>query len=145
MTIRSLGYLKLLVETMLVSVDYPKHRVLCCSASTNRCCSLRTINDEDFLGLAYSKQDMQSVLSLDLQADLNATKSYQKLKLYRPSVVTVDSTWRKEKTMKVVGALCRQLHQVGGGAEECSDDKPMMFLPGKVLHLEDSPNYDVRW
>lgn len=137
---RSLGYLKLLVETMLVTVDCPKHQVLCCSNSTH-CCPPRVSKDEDLLGLAYSEEDLRSVESLNLEGDLNMTGSFVKLKSYQP-FVTVNPTLRKDSTKKTVDELCKGLCLVKGGADE-SDDHPAMFLPGRVLHLEDSTQYAV--
>ena len=137
---RSLGYLKLLVETMLVSVDYPKHQVLCCSGSAHWC-SPQVPGDEDILGLAYSEADLQSVENLSLEGNLLMTRSYKKLKTYKP-FVSVKSAWRKETTKKVVALLCKELHQVRGDVETL-DERPMMFLPGRVVHLEDSSHYEA--
>lgn len=130
MTIRSLGYLKLLIQNMLVSVDAPKHQVLCCTGRAHHHIS----KEENILGLAYSKSELQSVEALNVEAD-----PYMKLKAYHP-LLSINPTWKMESTREVVTDLHRRIRQVKGGAEE-REDQPMMFLPGRVLHLEETKNY----
>lgn len=141
MTIRSLGHLKLLVETMLVTVDSPKHQVLCCSGSVDGYFSpsSRVLQDEEILGLAYSQQDLQSVEHLNLDAD--PTRRFKKLKTYKP-FASVLPAWRRGDSVEAVSQLLKELNQVSGGAQE-SDSHPMMFLPGRILHLEESDQYGL--
>lgn len=141
---RSLGYLRLLVSTMLKTVDHPKHQVLCCSGSGRaQCCTPYVNEEEDILGLAYSREELRSVESLDLAGDMDV--SFRKLKTYLPfldDTVTWDPTWRKEETKEVVRNLNHQVNLVKGGAQE-RDERPAMFLPGRILHLEDSEEYGL--
>lgn len=141
MTIRSLGHLKLLVETMLVTVDSPKHQVLCCSGSVNGYFSpsSRVLEDDAILGLAYTQEDLQSVEHLNLEGD--PSRSYKKLKTYKPCA-SVLPAWRRGDTVEAVNRLTKELNQVNGGALE-SDDHPMMFIPGRILHLEESDQYGL--
>ena len=141
MTLRSLGYLKHLVEAMLVTVDCPKHQVLCCSTSSLSC-RPQVVEDEDILGLAYSQKDLQSVGpgSLDLGGDPESVS--EKLKKYKPNV-SVKRTLNNKEAKETVQALCKGLCLVKGGASE-SNDHPAMFLPGQILHMEDSSQYAVK-
>lgn len=140
MTIRSLGYLKLLIESMLVTVDSPKHKVLCCSGrGWTQCCSPSNIlPGENILGLAYSKSELQSVEALNLESDLQLTQNYKKLRSYQP--VSINPKWKHASIRQAVTNLQRQVNQVKGGAVE-REDQPMMFLPGRVLHLEETEQY----
>ena len=141
---RSLGHLKMLVGTMLVTVDHPKHQVLCCSGrGACQCCPPHVLEEEDLLGLAHSEKDLQSMESLDLASDVNI--SFKRLKTYLPfldSTVTVDPVWKKKQTRETVSRLSRQINLLRGGAQE-RDENPAMFIPGRVLHLEDSHQYGL--
>lgn len=120
-----------------MSVDAPKHQVLCCStSSSSSCCRPQVIENEDILGLAYSQKDLESVESLDLEGDLENTNAFKKLMKYKP-FVSVKGTNGAEET---VCALCKGLCLVKGSANE-SNDHPAMFLPGLILHLEDSSHH----
>ena len=141
MTIRSLGHLKLLVQTMLATVDSPKHQVLCCSGSVNGYFSpsSRVLQDEEILGLAYTQEDLQSTEHLNLDGD--PTRSFNKLKTYKP-FTSVLPAWRRGENVEAVNQLIKELNQVNGGALE-SDSHPMMFVPGRILHLEESDQYGL--
>lgn len=91
------------------------------------------------LGLSYTKAELQSLEALNLEADLDTTQSFKALRVYKPSV-SINPTWRKEKTREVIRNFNKQLEQVKGGAEK-REDQPMMFLPGRVLHLEETQQY----
>ncbi len=141
---RSLGYLKMLVNTMLVTVDHPKHQVLCCSGQGKaQCCTPHILEEEDILGLAYSEAELKSVESIDLAGDVNV--GFKKLKTYLPfldKTITWDPVWKKEQMKEVVRKFAQELDLVKGGAQE-RDENPAMFLPGRILHLEDSEEYGV--
>ncbi len=141
---RSLGYLKLLVSTMLVTVNHPKHQVLCCSGKgRGQCCQPRVMEEEDILGLAYSEAELQSVENLNLEGNMEI--NFKKLKTYQPfldKTVTVDRAWKDEDIREAVSSVCERVNAVKGGALE-RDMNPTMFLPGRVLHLEDSEEYGV--
>lgn len=137
MTIRSLGHLKLVIGTMLASVDASKHRVLCCSGQGwYQCCPPRdkVLEEENILSLAHSESELQSVASLDLEGDHAKLRKYQ-------AFHSVDRRWRRETTRRVVSHIHTQLHLVKGGTKE-RKDQPMMFLPGRVLHLEELDQYE---
>ena len=142
MTIRSLGYLKLLIQSILVSVDSPKHQVLCCSGrSRTQCCPPRVQEEENFVGLAYTKEELQAVEVLNIEAKLNETPSYKKLRVYRParSIASKMNKVKKEGR-DAVSKLHEKMEECGGGAVE-REDQPMMFLPGRIVHLEETQQY----
>jgi hypothetical protein len=97
--------------------------------------------EEDILGLAYSETDLQSTEHLNLEGGLDHTRSFKKFETYKP-FISVKPSWHKERTRETLNALCKGLCLVKGGADE-SNDHPAMFLPGRVLHMEDSERYAV--
>ena len=163
MTMRSLAYLKMTITDLIVKCKYTKQQVLCCTG----CCGWRpfTPPESDLLKLIPTEADIASLDSLDLDFDktkprpgLESIRDGLPFTSVRPSreSVHVDLPFNlkgkimnkeRHKTKKhFTKDFLERLHDLestlrGEEAEPGTEHQPMMFIPGRILHLEEGEDY----
>ena len=66
---------------------------------------------------------------------------HEKLKNYLPFTVT-HPRWKQKNGRVLVDSFIQRIKKCRGGAYEDSN-QPMMFMPGRILHLEESEQYST--
>lgn len=137
---RSLAYLKVMVEMMLVTVDCTKHQALCCSSGKwYQCCPPKVSQDENLVSLSYLECQQDPLPSV--QHDTKGS-NVQKSKNYLPFTVT-HPKWKSSKARGVVDKFIQRLSHRRSLAWE-DPEQPMLFIPGRVLHLEEPDQYRIK-
>ncbi len=129
-SIRSLSYFKIMAETMLVTVDCHKQQALWCSESKGyQSCPPKLSSEEDFVGLASInyEENQQSTQS-------NRTSKSEEMQplLSKQKDLSTDQNPVDEFLFNL--SFQRSL------AWE-NPEQPMLFVPGKILHLEVPTQY----
>ncbi len=131
-SIRAFGYLRLLIETMLTTVDSSKNRVLCCTGrSWWHCCPPRIPQREDIVGLEELSQQ-------STPESCDGEDEFERLRSYLPFTVLNPRRRNSEHALHLI----RSIRECMGGALE-TDKQPLMFMPGRILHLEEPDQYST--
>lgn len=139
MTMRSLAYLKLMLKRLLETVELKKQELCCCVFCKGWTPDLPL--DEGFCKL------LENIDPNDPQGSVVKAQPemYSELKSYLPFTVkgrTKNYSQRRQCHKKFL----QRLDDLEGGAKVAKERQPMMFIPGKILHIEetDDPHEGIR-
>ena len=171
MTMRGLAYLKMSVTDLIEKCHHTKQQVLCCTGCCGW--KPNTPREPDLLKLAPKDADLASLQSLDLAIDETRPRpALKRLENSLPFTsvgvrgapsaaastalpFTLKAKLMKKDDRKVMKNFTKQfLKRLEGLKEELkrarvefdSDEyeQPMMFIPGRILHLEEGDEYATR-
>ena len=167
MTMRGLAHLKMSVTDLIVKCNNTKQQVLCCTG----CCGWQpTIPREaDLLKLVPTEADIASLHSLDLAIDetrprpaglnsireglpftsVRSKREQSRVDLpfnFKEKLVNKEEHKLKKRFTKDFLERLNDLESTlrGECMETDEEERPMMFIPGRILHLEEGEEYATR-
>jgi len=118
---------------MLVSADSHKQQALSCTDSKwYQCCPPRVTQDEHLVGLAYLNYNNENPEDPEKAQSPNSNKRYPLLESH--------PRWKNYKSQHAVYDFLENLSFKRSLMWE-NPEQPMLFVPGRVLHLEVSGQY----
>ena len=110
---------------MLVTVDSNKQQALFCSDEEwYQCCQPAVPQDEDLVGISYLDYQKSSQLA---QQDVDSKVSYCALESH--------PKWKTHKGQRAVYKFLQNISYQRGLLWE-DPEQPMLFVPGRILHIE---------
>ena len=140
MTMRSLAYLKLMLKRLLETVELKKQELCCCVFCKGWTPDLPL--DEGFCKL------LENIDPNDPQGSVVKAQPemYSELKSYLPFTVKGRTKKNYSQRRQCHKKFLQHLDDLKGGAKVAKERQPMMFIPGKILHIEetDDPHEGIR-
>ena len=158
MTMRGLAYLKMSINDLIDKCPHTKQRILCCTGCFGW--KPHTPHEPDLLKLVPMETDHASLHSLDLAVDearprpgLNSLKGQLPFTSGMSLPTNLKAKLMKKEDRRTIKRFTKQFLKrlveleeelKGVGVELEEQEQPMMFIPGRILHLEEEQEYATR-